>query len=139
MLDSLSDYATAKAVNLPTIKTVGVPSLPVTGQSLSRKRNWQPHERSFVAADLYRGTKRLIEPTLAQAAALTGAGSTSSVWWATQREAVREEIMLGLLPMVPPREMKSRASITDDDLFDIVREAGIGRVLEAACALEAAQ
>jgi hypothetical protein len=138
-LDSLSDYASAKAVNLPTIKTVGVPSLPVRGQSLSRKRDWLPHEREFVAADLYRGTKRLIQPTLAQAAMLTGAGSTTSVWWATQREAVRDEIMLGLLPVVPPREMKPKAPISDDWLFDIVREAGIGRVLEAACAVEAAQ
>ena len=53
-------------------------SLPVTGQALSRKRDWRLHERSFWAADLYSADERLVEPTLAQAVALTGAGSTSS-------------------------------------------------------------
>lgn len=120
----------------PTI--VRVESMPVTGQALSRKRNWRLHERAFWAADLYSGDKRLIKPTLAQAAALTGAGSTSSVWWALQREAVREEIMLGLLPMVPPRATKP-VPVSDGDLFDFVRNVGIGRVLDAACAVEAAQ
>jgi hypothetical protein len=114
-------------------------SRPVTGQALGRKRNWQPHEREFWAADLYTGGRRLVKPTLAQAAALTGAGSTTSVWWALQRESVREEIMRGWLPLVPPREMKSKARVSDDELFDLVREAGIGRVLEAACLVVAAQ
>jgi hypothetical protein len=35
--------------------------------------------------------------------------------------------------------MKPSEPISDGELFDIVREAGIGRVLEAACAVEAAQ
>jgi hypothetical protein len=41
---------------------------------------------------------------------LTGAGSTTSVWWALQREAFREEIMQGLLPMVPSCSSKPKAA-----------------------------
>jgi hypothetical protein len=127
---------------------IRVDATPVTGQALSRKRNWQPHEREFWAADLHSGVKRLINPTLAQAAALTGAGSTSSVWWAIRRESVREEIMRGQLPMVPPHgyreirqlRLKARAGeVSDVELFDLVREVGIGRVLDIAVAVEAAQ
>jgi hypothetical protein len=126
------------SVKAPTPTRVDA-SMPITGQALSRKRNWQPHEREFVAADLYSGSKRLIKPTLAQAMALTGAGSTASVWWATKRESLREEIMRGWLPLVPPREVKPSAPVSDGELFDLVRNVGIGRVLEAACAVEAAQ
>jgi hypothetical protein len=51
----------------------------------------------------------------------------------------RSDIEAGYLPLVPRREMKPSEPISDGELFDIVREAGIGRVLEAACAVEAAQ
>ena len=105
MLDVTTYQPGWKPVNTaPTIIRVDA-SMPVTGQALSRKRNWQPHEREFWAADLYTGDKRLVKPTLAQATWLTGAGSTTSVWWAVQREALREEIMNGQLPLVPPRAM----------------------------------
>jgi hypothetical protein len=146
-MDTLTYQAGFAPVNL-TPTTVRVESMPVTGQALSRKRDWRLHERSFWAADLYGGDKRLINPTLAQAAMLTGAGSTSSVWWAIRRESVREEIMRGLLPMVPPRgyreirqlRLKARAGeVSDVELFDLVREVGIARMLDVAVAVEAAQ
>ena len=70
---------------------------------------------------------------------LTGAGSTTSVWWALQREAFREEIMQGLLPMVPSRSLKPKAPISDPDIIDFVRAVGIARVLDAAVAVEAAE
>jgi hypothetical protein len=125
----------------PTLIRIVDAPLPVSGQSLSRKRDWRPHEREFWGADLYRGKKYLVEPTLAQAMLLAGAGSTTGVWWALGRQQYREEILRGLLPLVPPRATKSKtpASVSDGDLFNFVRDVGIGRVLEAACAVEAAQ
>jgi hypothetical protein len=136
MLDLVKYQPGILPVNTAAPTVVVVPPLPVTGQSLSRKKNWLPHEREFMAADLYRGDKRLIKPTLAQAAALTGAGSATSVWWAVQRESVRDEIMQGWLPMVPPRV---KAPISDPEIIDFVRTVGLERVLDAACAVEAAQ
>lgn len=80
-MDSLVKYQPGREpVNTPTTIIRVDASQPVTGQALSRKRNWHPDERSFWAADFYSGDKRLIKPTLAQAAVLTGAGSTTSVW-----------------------------------------------------------
>jgi hypothetical protein len=138
MLDSLTVYQPNPGLINDTASStvVVVPPTPVTGQAISRKRNWQPHEREFWAADLYTGDKRLIKPTLQQVARLTGAGSASSVWWAVQREAARDEIMCGLLPLVPPRV---KAPISDPEIIDFVRSVGIERVLDAAVAVEAAQ
>jgi hypothetical protein len=139
-MDSLTVYRPNPGLinKVPARVRVDAP-MPVTGQSLSRKRNWQPHERDFWAADLYSGAKRLIKPTLAQAASLTGAGSTSSVWWALQRESVRQEIMNGWMPLVPPRALKSKAPISDPEIIDFVRTVGLERVLDAAVVVEAAQ
>ena len=116
-----------------------VNAMPVRGQQLSRKKDWQPHEREFWAADLYRGEKRLVEPTLAQCMFLTGAGCTTGVWWALQREKFRDDVMLGLLPLVPPRIAKLKAPLSDFELFDFVRVNGINRVFDVVCAVEAAE
>lgn len=114
-------------------------SMPVRGQHLSRKKNWRPHERAFWGADFYRGEKYLVEPTLAQVTFLAGAGSTTSVWWAFQRELDRDEIMKGLLPLVPPRVAKPKAPVSDPEIIDFVRSVGVARVLDAAVVVEAAQ
>jgi hypothetical protein len=112
--------------------------LPVRGQQLSR-RKWQPYEREFWAADLYRGEKRLIKPTLAQSAFLTGAGSVTGVWWALQRENYRDDIMQGLLPLVPARAVvKPKAPISDQEIIDYVRKVGVARTLYAAVMVEQA-
>jgi hypothetical protein len=111
-------------------------STPVRGQQLRRKK-WQPHEREFWAADLHRGSKLLVKPTLAQTMFLTGAGSTTGVWWALQREAERDEIMRGRLPLVP--SPTARAPFSDPEIFHFIRTVGIARVLDAACAVEAAE
>lgn len=125
--------------------------LPVSGQSLSRKRNWRSHEREFWAADLYSARKYLVEPTFAQTMSLTGVGSTTGVWWALQREAFREEILHGLLPLVPTRAKPSRvpasngkallvpnntSDIADFELINIARCVGVDRMLAAAVAVE---
>ena len=112
----------------------------VTGQYLSRAR-WTRRERYFVGADLYRGVKQLIEPTLAQAAFLAGS-NVSAVWWACQREDHRDEIIPGLMPLMPPRPKKPQLPVPmvdDAEIISFVRTVGIGRVLDAAVAVEAAE
>jgi len=123
MLDSLT-YPTSLA---PVNSTV-------TGQYLSRARLTR-RERDFVGADLRRGVKFLVHPTLAQAAFLAGS-NVSAVWWACHRQGFRGEIIRGLLPLVPPRVSKP---IPDTAVVDFVRTVGITRVLDAACAVEAAE
>ena len=110
-MDSLTKYRPGHgSINAaPTIVRVDA-SMPVTGQAaLSRKRDWRLDERSFWARRSYSGDKRLVKPTLAQAAALTGAGNTTGVVGPPARR-YREEIC-GLLPLVPPREMKSKTPL----------------------------
>jgi hypothetical protein len=121
----------------PNLGPVNITSMPIRGQYLSRKK-WQPSERAFWGADLYRGEKHLVRPTLAQAAFLTGAGSVTSVWWALRREEYRDEIMSGLLPLVPARAVKASGL---DELVDFIHRKGLEpmTVLDAACAVEAAE
>jgi hypothetical protein len=112
-------------------------SIPVRGQQLRRKK-WQLHEREFWAAALHRGSKHLVKPTIAQTVFLAGAGSVTSVWWALQRETERGEIMRGRLPLVPPQRV-AKAPFSDPEIFHFVRTVGVARVLDAACAVEAAE
>lgn len=107
---------------------------PVTGQYLSRARLTR-RERDFVSADLYRGVKFLVQPTLAQAAFLAGS-NVSAVWWACHREEFRDEIIRGQLPLVPPLALKP---IPDTAVVSFVRHVGISRMLDAAVVVEAAQ
>jgi hypothetical protein len=78
---------------------------PLKGRYLSRSLKGK-HEGDFVSADLYRGTKYLVEPSLQQAALITGS-EVSSVWWAVQRLPFREAIIAGELPLVPPHKKAS--------------------------------
>lgn len=111
-------------------------SMPITGRYLAHAKLSRV-ERAFLASDLVSGDKQLIRPTI-KAAMLAGVSPTYA-WWAGQREASRYEIVNGWMPLVPPREMKSSVPLTDDDLFDIVKVAGLSRVLDACCAVEQAQ
>jgi hypothetical protein len=118
------------------------PSLPLRGRYLSRGLKGK-HEAAFVAADLYAGRKHLIEPSLAVAAAITGASPTE-VWWALRRQMERAAILSGQMPLVPSRPHKAPAvngngSVSDAELLQIVRSVGVARVLDAAVAIEAAQ
>jgi hypothetical protein len=138
-MDSLAVYrpsnGSINAGATPTI--VRVPSMPVTGRYLAHSK-LSSVERAFLASDLVSGNKRLIQPTIVQAAMLARVNKTYA-WWATQQQDNRFDIEAGYLPLVPQRETKPSVPLSDGDLFDIVRAAGIGRVLEAACAVEAAQ
>ncbi len=120
----------------PTV--VAVPPSPVTGRYLAHNKLGRV-ERAFLASDLISGDKRLVRPTIKQAAMLAGVNATYA-WWASKQEINRSDIEAGYLPLVPAREVKpTSASVSDGDLFDFVHDVGIGRVLEAACAVEAAQ
>jgi hypothetical protein len=113
-----------------------VKTTPVRGRYLTRAP-WNKHERAFGGAALYRGNTQLVQPTLAQAAFLTGS-TVSSVWWALQREDHRDEIICGLLPLVPPRA-KVAPAIDDMELVAIARAVGVDRMINAAAMVEAAQ
>lgn len=51
----------------------------------------------------------------------------------------RFEIEAGFMPLVPPRIARLKAPLSDLELFDFVRLHGVGRVLDAACSVEAAE
>jgi hypothetical protein len=82
-----------------TIYTTGLGPVnwgPLRGRYLRRSlRN--KNEAAFTAADLYRGIRQLVEPSLAQAAFLAGSDVTA-VWWALHREEYRGDIIVGLMP-----------------------------------------
>jgi hypothetical protein len=128
-----------------------VNSMPVDGQYLGRRRNWRTHEREFWAADLYRGDKHLVAPTLEQATFLTNASSITAVWWALQREQFRQEIMWRELPLTPPRPKKATVpavlnslvqkkpvELEDSTLHNIIAAYGVDRVLNVAAEVERA-
>jgi hypothetical protein len=110
---------------------------PLRGRYLRRSLN-SKLKAAFVGADLYRGDTQLVEPSLMQAAFITGS-EVSAVWWALQRGEFRSEICLGLMPLAPSRASKAKAPISDPEVINFVRTVGIGRVLDAAVAVEAAQ
>ncbi len=117
-----------------------VNSQPVRGQALTRKKNWLLHEREFWAADLYCGATYLVEPTLIQCQVLTGAGSTTSVWWATQRQMHRAAIMRGGMPLVPARAAHKGDGTDlvhlDTMLAEAIRQVGLDRTLAIAVQVE---
>jgi hypothetical protein len=121
-----------------------VNSIPrIKGRYITRSLKTR-NDAAFAAADLYHGKKQLIEPTLAQTAAITGS-DVSAVWWASQREEHRREILAGLLPLVPSRQRKAPASVpvpkVDDAVIgvirDIIGQIGMDRFLTVAAAVEA--
>jgi hypothetical protein len=118
---------------------------PLRGRYLSRSLG--KREGWFVGADLYRGDRYLVEPSLEQAALLTGS-KVSAVWWALRREECREAIIAGELPLVPPSVPKANGApsvpvfnsgIDDAELMHIAHVVGAERMLAAAVAVENGQ
>jgi hypothetical protein len=109
----------------------------VTGRYLAHN-SLNRVRKAFLARDLSVGAKQLVEPTVLQAAMLAKVNATY-VHWAIKQTANRFEIEAGYLPLVPPRVVKSKASTPDSELIDFVRAIGVGRVLDAACVVEAAE
>jgi hypothetical protein len=103
--------------------------------------------RAFQAADLFSGVKKLVLPiTMLQAADLARVNPTYA-WTAYRRLGERDAIEQGYIPLVPPRVASKKngsafataGDITDAQLLELIRLLGTGRVLEAACAVEASQ
>jgi hypothetical protein len=115
--------------------------VPVSGNLLSHNR-WDPIGKAFMAADLYLGKRILRDPTIVQSALLARVNRTYA-FHAIQRQAQRAEIEAGLIPLVPPVTAKpvllTDDMIPDSELTDIVRKAGVARILDVAAQLEAAE
>jgi hypothetical protein len=79
MLDVLKYQPGIPPVNTAP-PTVVVPPQPVTGRYLAHNKLGRV-ERAFLASDLVNGDKRLIRPTIRQAAMLAGVNATYA-WWA---------------------------------------------------------
>jgi hypothetical protein len=111
---------------------------PLKGRYLTRSLKGK-HEGAFVAADLYRGAKVLIEPSLRQAALITG-DEVNAVWWALQRLPFREAIIAGELPLVPPHKKASILPATNgtavnfERLIEMAKASGIELWLAAGAA-----
>jgi hypothetical protein len=133
-MDTVTTYPTG-------LRLVNSIPLPLKGRYLKRSLK-NRHLAAFVGADLVSGEAQLVEPTLAQAAFITGS-EVMSVWWAMQRQDHREEIIAGLMPLVPSRHKKAysvpaaKAGIDDVMLFDIISKVGVDHTLAIAAAVEA--
>jgi hypothetical protein len=125
---------------------VAMPAPALTGRYLAHTQQSRVC-RAFLASELHRGTKRLDKPTMSQCAYLARV-STAYAWAAEKRMAERAVIEAGYVPLVPASPISkangsalpmSITGIPDRDLVDFVRSVGVNRVIEAACAVEAAQ
>jgi hypothetical protein len=115
--------------------------IPVTGNFLAHNQRSRV-TRAFIAADLVTGAKRLVEPTVVQAALLTGVNRCYA-HWAIKRLIERDQIEAGHVPLVPPKvngaSLLVPTEIPDFDLIDLARRVGADRMLAAAVAAEAAE
>lgn len=130
MLDNTTTYPD----DLTSVKSLWV---PISGQSLVR-RKWNYAEHAFIGADLVRRDKFLVDPTHEQAAYLARC-KVSAVRWALKREAFREDIIAGAVPLVPkwvPKAAPVPASNapTDSYLTELAHLVGPDRWLDAALA-----
>jgi hypothetical protein len=121
-------------------------STAVTGRYLAHNGHDRV-ARAFMAADLFTGRTHLVKPTFVQVGALARVNRTYA-GWAVKRLAERCAIEAGHLPLVPPVPQVNgttlpvsitAAAIADSEVIDFVRYVGVARVIEAACAVEAAQ
>jgi hypothetical protein len=116
--------------------------LPISGNFLSHNRH-DAVGKAFVGAGLVHKARVLTDPTIVQAAMLARVNRTY-VFWAVKRWEQREKILAGLLPLVPPFIPKpvtliTPETITDAELAEVIRKAGITRTLDVAAMVEAAE
>jgi hypothetical protein len=119
-----------------------IKGLPISGNYLAHNRHDPIGKALTIAAPLYLGIRVLGKPTLGQAAMLARCNRTYA-FWAVKRYEQREDILAGLLPLVPPNAPKPFSSvsetITDAELAEVIRKAGIARMLDVAAMFEAAE
>jgi hypothetical protein len=129
------------------VSTALVNPVSITGRFLAHNRK-NRIERAFLAADLHTGARVLVDPTISQSAMLAGVNRTYA-WWAVQRQAERDEIEAGLIPVLPANQITHAAignnslpapaiEIPDCELIEFVHSVGVDRVLDAAVLAEAA-
>lgn len=133
----------AKLYHLTKYGVNDAASRPVSGNLLSHNR-WDRIGKAFLAADLLLGARTLCDPTLLQCASLCRV-NRAYVHWAVKRYGQRAEIEAGLLPLVPRVAAKPAPFIATDDtisdaeLADMIRSAGIARTIDIAAQIEAAE
>jgi hypothetical protein len=114
--------------------------IPVTGMGLAHL-HLDLIGRAFLAAELHRGEKHLVAPTITQSAKLAGVNTTYA-WWANKRFTERILIEGGVVPLVPPVTVKpvifTDDTIPDAVLADVIRSAGIMRTLDVAAQMRVA-
>jgi hypothetical protein len=120
----------------------GASSTPITGRYLAHNQ-LSLVEKAYLGADLHTGKRVLVAPTVVESAMLARV-NTTYVHYALKQEANRFAIEHRYTPLVPPRIKELTVPMVPEvydqaAIIDIVRRVGIGRVLDAACAVEAAQ
>jgi hypothetical protein len=140
------------ALHYPIMEPAATAAIPTVVPTITGRFAAHTHldrvSRAFLAADLHSGAKRLVRPTMTQCAAIARV-NVSYCWWAERRMAERTAIESGAIPLVPaPVHKNSNGTVVpispagqmpDPALIDFVRNVGVTRVLEAACAVEAAE
>jgi hypothetical protein len=119
------------------------PAPAISGNFLARNR-YDVVAHAFYACDLFTGAKRLVKPTMLQAAHLARVNVTYA-WWAHKRQAERAVIEAGKIPLVPPLLAKVNGTplappvvntgIDDAELMHIAHRVGPDRMLAAAIAV----
>jgi hypothetical protein len=116
----------------------------ISGNFLARNR-YDVVAHAFYACDLFTGAKRLVKPTMLQAAHLARVNVTYA-WWAHKRQTERAAIEAGRIPLVPPPLAKTNGNgathlaepdvgIDDAELLHIAHRVGPDRMLAAAIAV----
>jgi hypothetical protein len=109
-----------------------MPLPTITGLSLAHCKK-PAVVRAFAGADLHLDNMVMHEPTIAQSAHLVGC-SPSSVYHALKNMDKREEILAGVMPLVPKvgkhdHDVNS-GTTTDEYLASLVRNFGIGNIID---------
>jgi hypothetical protein len=131
-----------KDYQVPATTATSVPAL--TGRHLAHTHANRV-VRAFNAADLHSGAKRLVQPTMVQAAFIARV-STAYAWWAEKRMAERAAIEAGYVPLVPAgtpargsgngHTALAPVDIDDDELVRIAELVGVSRMIDAAAMAE---
>lgn len=110
----------------------------VSGSTLAHNR-FDLVGKAFLAADLHRGVRILHKPTMVQSALLARVNRTYA-FWADRRYEQRAEIEAGLLPLMPAKPVSIvTETVSDLELANMIRVAGIARTLDIAALIEAAE
>jgi len=120
---------------LPDVNNPDLPFRPITGRYLAHAKHTHC-EWAFIGADLVTGRRRLVHPTIIQAASLAHGVNRSAVQWALQRSNERTAIETGVIPLVPKPFKALPAPVSvEERLADIVNDVGMATTCTALRAL----